>query len=121
MYHRSRFFFIPVVITALLALFSWITMLLWNALLPGIFHIAAINFWQAAGLLLLARLFFGGFHPKWNHDWPGHKMDHELRSKIRKMSPEERKEFFRKMHHSRGSWYREHPEENTQDATTKGE
>ena len=40
--------------------FSAITMLLWNALLPCIFGIASINFWQALGLLALSRILFGG-------------------------------------------------------------
>jgi hypothetical protein len=32
---------------------------LWNALLPAILHLPAINFWQALGLLVLTRLLFG--------------------------------------------------------------
>jgi hypothetical protein len=40
---------------------------LWNWLMPGIFGLPAITYWQAFGLLLLARLLFGRFgvhHPK---------------------------------------------------------
>ncbi len=32
---------------------------LWNALMPFIFGLPAINFWQALGLFLLSRLLFG--------------------------------------------------------------
>ena len=39
--------------------FSAIMMFLWNALLPDIFGMASINFWQACGLLVLARILFG--------------------------------------------------------------
>ena len=41
--------------------FSGVTMLLWNHILPGVFHIGAITIWQAAGILLLSRILFGGF------------------------------------------------------------
>ena len=36
-------------------------MTLWNALLPAILGVSAINFWQALGLLVLSRILFGGF------------------------------------------------------------
>jgi hypothetical protein len=38
---------------------------LWNWLMPAIFGLKPITFWQAVGLLFLAKLFFGGFrhHP----------------------------------------------------------
>ena len=51
---------IPVFI-AVFALLVWATMLLWNALLPAIFGIVTITYWQALGLLVLGRLLFGGF------------------------------------------------------------
>jgi hypothetical protein len=103
-YHRRKFFFIPLALAAIV-LFALVTMLLWNALLPALFNFSEITFWQAAGLLILARLFFGGMHPRWNRrSW---HTDHELRNKIAKMSPEERKEFFRKMHYNRAVWCRE--------------
>lgn len=47
---------------ALIALFGWVVMLLWNALMPAIFPgLAAIAFWQAIGLVILARILFGRF------------------------------------------------------------
>ncbi len=55
---------IPLIIllaTAGAAAFSGLVMLLWNGILPSLFHVSIITFWQAAGLLLLARLLFGGF------------------------------------------------------------
>lgn len=32
---------------------------LWNLLLPGIFGLPTISFWQALGLLILSRILFG--------------------------------------------------------------
>lgn len=38
-----------------------IVMLLWNTLLPPLFSLPAITFWQALGILVLCRILFGGF------------------------------------------------------------
>jgi|SRR6516164_5660455 hypothetical protein len=40
--------------------FGLLTMMLWNWLLPGLFGLPAIGFWQALGLLVLARVLVGG-------------------------------------------------------------
>ncbi len=34
---------------------------LWNALMPGLFGLRAISFWQALGLFFLGRVLLGGF------------------------------------------------------------
>lgn len=42
-------------------LFSSVFMLLWNGILPAVIHAGSITLWQAAGILLLGRMLFGGF------------------------------------------------------------
>lgn len=42
--------------------FGWLVMLLWNWLMPTIFHLGEIGYWQAFGLVILAKLIFGGMH-----------------------------------------------------------
>jgi hypothetical protein len=42
-------------------LFGYITMSLWNWLVPVLFNGPVINFWQALGLLVLSKILFGGF------------------------------------------------------------
>jgi hypothetical protein len=81
-------------------LFSYIVMLLWNALIPDIFHLGAITFWQAAGLLLLSKLLFG-FGPggRGGAPWKRHRME-----KWRDMSPEERQRFREQMRERCGKW-----------------
>lgn len=82
-----------------LAAISAIVMLLWNLFIPGIFGLATINFWQASGLFILARIFFGGFgfgrrmmmHPGMHA--PG---ENPIHKKWMKMSPEQRREFIEK-------------------------
>ena len=49
-----------VMVPAFLALFGAVTMWLWNWLMPTIFKLPEIGFWQAIGLLLLAHIFFKG-------------------------------------------------------------
>jgi hypothetical protein len=39
-----------------------VVMLLWNWLMPVIFHLGVITYWQAVGLAILGRLLIGGFH-----------------------------------------------------------
>jgi hypothetical protein len=87
------------------AVFAVAVMLLWNALLPQIFALPQVSYLQAAGLLILARLLFGGI----GGDMRGHAghrgmrrgehpFDHgnKLREKWMNMSEEERKEFMEK-------------------------
>lgn len=49
--------------------FGWIVMLLWNWLMPPIFGLTTITFWQAWGLVVLTHLLFKAGH--------GHKHDHD--------------------------------------------
>lgn len=50
-----------IAITGFAALFGFITMWLWNALIPEIFGLMTITYWQAVGLLILFKILFGGF------------------------------------------------------------
>jgi hypothetical protein len=83
-------------VVLVVTLFSVIVMLLWNWLMPAIFRLGTINFWQALGLLALARILFGGMMGK---HWEKHKKWHHhnaLRNKFMKMSDEERKDFMKR-------------------------
>jgi hypothetical protein len=53
--------------TAFAALFGAVVMWLWNCLMPVIFHLGMITYWQAVGLAILGRLLFGNFHHGHNH------------------------------------------------------
>jgi hypothetical protein len=44
----------------LLALFGWVVMLLWNWLMPEIFGLKRLGYWQAWGLLVLCTILFKG-------------------------------------------------------------
>jgi hypothetical protein len=52
---------VGVVGVAVLALaFGYFVKLLWNWLMPSIFGLGTINYWQAFGIVILAKLIFGG-------------------------------------------------------------
>ena len=44
----------------LLAVFGWVVMLLWNWLMPEIFGLKTVSYWQAWGLLILSCILFKG-------------------------------------------------------------
>jgi len=54
--------FAGVLLAAAFALvFGLVVKLLWNWLMPAIFGLGTISYWQAFGIVLLAKLLFGGF------------------------------------------------------------
>jgi len=77
-----------VMATALVGLLSLLVMSLWNWLAPTLFGRPEIGLVQAAGLLLLSRVLFGG--------WRGHAGMHwrqRLAQRWEQMSPQEREQF----------------------------
>ncbi|MGA8026236.1 MAG: hypothetical protein WB992_03765 [Bryobacteraceae bacterium] len=79
--------------------FTFVVMSLWNWLMPAVFGLRTIGFWQALGLLVLSRILFGGFRGR-----PGHGIGWRNRMMARweKMTPEEREKFRQGMRHRCG-------------------
>jgi len=82
-----------ILMLAVFLLLSVATMLLWNWLMPAIAGLPRIDFRQATGLFLLARILFGLVAP--GMVFHNHKRFH---GKWRNMSKEERIEFMGKLH-----------------------
>ncbi|MDR2057835.1 MAG: hypothetical protein LBP83_06075 [Dysgonamonadaceae bacterium] len=82
--------------------FGAAVLLLWNALLPSIFGIAAIDFWQALGLLALCRILFGSFGGNRMFAGGGRFHKNPIHEKWQNMTPDERKEFIKNHHFHRG-------------------
>ena len=102
-------FLMPIGLLAIVAGFGVAVMLLWNWLMPSLFGLATVNFWQSLGLLVLCRILFGSFKP-WHHKkcrTHGEGVRNHLREKWQKMTPDERKEFVnkRKEHFGRGGFF----------------
>lgn len=87
---------IPIVIliagTAIFA-FSGVVMLLWNAVLASVLHISTITFFQAMGILLLAKILFGGFRGRRNCGGGGRHWKMHMWKKWAGMSPEQQEQF----------------------------
>jgi hypothetical protein len=69
------------------AVLSFVVMSLWNWLMPALFGLHGIGFWQALGLLLLSKILFGGFRGRRgpHMHWRGRMME-----RWAQMTPEER-------------------------------
>lgn len=94
-FKKRWYLFIPLFLIAV-AVFTYITMWLWNSLLPDLFHFQLITFWQALGLLVLGRLLFGGFGG--NRGRHGLHWRNHMREKWEHMTPEEREKFRQNFH-----------------------
>lgn len=113
---RGYYFFKGLKITVLVALaitvFGSVVMWLWNCLMPDIFGLPEVTFWQAMGLLVLSKIFFSGFRGG-HHHRGGHcrngKCGHgayggrheywknRMKAKMERMSPEKREAFREKL------------------------
>lgn len=77
---------VPIILGGLTATVMW----LWNEIVPELFGIAHISFWQALGLLVLCKILFGGFGCGGRRKFgrgPG------FRRKWRNMNEEEKEQF----------------------------
>ena len=90
---------------AAVALFGLVVMFLWNGLLPEIFGLPAINYWQAAGLLILVRILFGGIDGGLSHRFTRKNL---FRDKWHGMNEVEREAFRKRHHHNSHDRYYDH-------------
>jgi hypothetical protein len=77
---------------------GFVVMHLWNWLMPLIFGLHTITFWQGLGLFVLGKILLGGFHrhggrPRWGR---------QMRERWERMTPEERERFREGMKGRRG-------------------
>jgi hypothetical protein len=91
---RKRLFLIaPLAILAMLlfiALGGVIVLQLWNWLLPPLFALPRITFWQALGMLALCRILFGGFGMRTS---ARSNIRRRMEERCARMTPEERERF----------------------------
>jgi hypothetical protein len=89
---------IAVLMALALVAFGFISMHLWNYVMPAVFGLHAITFWQAVALLVLGRLIFGGFGPHRG----GMHWRQKMMERWEAMTPEEREKFRAGMRHRCG-------------------
>ena len=91
------------------AVMSYVVMLLWNWLMPAVFGLGLISFWQAAGMLIFAKLLFGFGRGGWGHGshW-GHQRHSywktKMEERLKNMTPEDREKFRSEWKQRCGKW-----------------
>ena len=88
---------IGIALIAIMAFFvmGFVVMSLWNWLMPPLFGLHVITFWQAVGLFFLGKLLFGGFR-----GGPGRRhWRHRMEERWAEMTPEDRERFREGMRH----------------------
>lgn len=90
---KARFFKFSLGGILILGIAGLVVMLLWNSLIPSIFGLTVINYWQALGLWVLSRILFGGFGGRGGFF---HHRENPIHKRWRQMTPEQRKEFVEK-------------------------
>jgi hypothetical protein len=93
MRHRwiIRAFGIALLFTIVIAGFGQAVLQLWNWLMPSIFGLRSISFWQAVGLLALSWILFGGL--RGFGGLPRGRGYRGMRARWEQMTPEEREKF----------------------------
>ena len=85
-----RVFKILFLVVVAVTVFSFVVMMLWNWLMPSLFGLHAVGFWQALGLLALSKILFGGFRGRTGFGPPWRQRMFE---RWEQMTPEERERF----------------------------
>jgi Ca2+/H+ antiporter, TMEM165/GDT1 family len=79
------------IVAAAAIVFGFVVEMLWNWLMPAVFGLHAITYWQALGLFLLGKILFGGFRGR--PGWGGGHWRHRMKERWESMTPEERERF----------------------------
>ena len=74
-------------VVGLIFLFGWVVMLLWNWLMPSIFGLKQLTYWQAWGLLILSSILFKDFPS--SNDSSCKQQDRRRKKELRKLMDEE--------------------------------
>lgn len=103
MKRKFRFLFVLVPV-AFVTLGALVTMGLWNWLVPSLFGLGMIGFWQAAGILVLARILFGWrgghHHAHLRHAYAGSSCHaHMMHRRWHSLTPEQREKLEKRWGH----------------------
>jgi len=92
---RFKYVLYPLLFLLFFAAVAVIFLMLWNWLIPNIFDIREINFWESLGLLAMAKILFCGFWPyqKKCHCQKGHSIKEKFKSRWHDMSEEDKQKW----------------------------
>jgi hypothetical protein len=88
---------------AFVAFISYVVMRLWNGVLVDVTTVKEITYPQAIGILVLAKILFGGFK---GNCWcgKGNSWKQNMKEKWEKMNPEEREKFKQEWRNKCKTW-----------------
>jgi Ca2+/H+ antiporter, TMEM165/GDT1 family len=94
---------IPLAVLAFLAVFTFAVHGLWNCVLTDVLAVKAISYWQALGILVLAKILFGGF-PHRCCSPCGHFRERMMSKRWESATPEQREQMRDEMRRRFGDW-----------------
>jgi len=97
-------FFIPLIILGLIAVFTFAVYELWNGILVDVLSVKTITYWQALGLLVLARILFGGFPGRRGGPFGPPWRRHLMMKRWQSLTPEQREAMREEMRRRFGDW-----------------
>lgn len=94
---KGKFILYPLLFLLFIAAITSLFMLLWNWLMPEIFGLQEINFWQSLGLVALSKILFGGVWGKHkcgcHHQGSHYSWKEKFKSKWQNMSDEDKQKW----------------------------
>ena len=92
--NRKKIILFPLFALAFILGAGYAVMFLWNSILPEVIPaIGKVTFMQAAGLLILCRILFGGFKGRGGYSGQGFKGGQQWKEKMMNMSEEDKEKF----------------------------
>jgi hypothetical protein len=102
----SKFrFFIPLLVLGIVPLLALAVFGLWNGVLADVVGVKTITYWQALGILVLARILFGGFPGRHGGPFgPPWRQRMMLMKRWQSLTPEQRDKMREEMRQRFGDW-----------------
>ena len=97
---RKFRFLIPLIVLAVVALFTFAVFALWNGVLAEVVNVKTITYWQALGLFVLARILVGGFPGRRGGPFGPPWRRRMMMERWQSLTPEQREELRRRF----GDW-----------------
>lgn len=97
-------FLIPLFVLGIVALVALAVYGLWNGVLTEVAGVKTVTYWQAAGILVLARILFGGFPGRGGGPFGPPWRRRMMMKRWESLTPEQREKMRQEMRQRFGDW-----------------
>jgi hypothetical protein len=97
-------FLIPLFVLGVVALVALAVYGLWNGVLAEVVGVKTVTYWQALGILVLARILFGGFPGRRGGPFGPPWRRHMMMKRWESLTPEQREKMRAEMRQRFGDW-----------------